>query len=119
MPSPPGQPIKVEDVDLTGNRDDSRSPDVHSGSEHGSVRADESSYHSADEDSADHGLPLGERFPSELAIQAGLNALAAGHEASWGYTPAGVIMRAPVVGLGPETGGSSKCRSVKKCERGD
>ena len=121
MPSTSGQPIKEEGVDLTGDRDDitgdrddSRSPDV---SEHDSPAMSD---HSPDdlEDSADPGLPVGERFPSDEAIAAGMRDLAAGHPAPWGYSPSGVELRAPIVGLGPDTGGSSFCESVKKCACG-
>ena len=108
-----GRPLKIEDV--TDDRDTSREPGEATASEHGGG----SSYHSADELADEDGLPLGERFPSQLTIENGLLALKAGREAPWGFSNKGIPLRAHIVGLGPETGGSSYCKSVKHCECGD
>ena len=108
-----GRPLGIKDV--TDDRDPSRDPGEVTAREHGGG----SSYHSADEQADENGLPLGERFPSPLTIQNGLLALKDGHAAPWGYSNKGIPLRAPIVGLGPETGGSSHCKSVKHCECGD
>ena len=92
MSSSDGRPIKVED--LTDDRDSSREPDEATASEHG-TDGPESSYHSADEQAAEDGLPLGERFPSPRTIEAGLQALAGGQRRSLGVLKARGTLASP------------------------
>ena len=80
--------------------------------ESGEVSASEDDYQSISSD----GQPSDGRFPGPLAIADGLLAIERGEEAPWGRTPAGGKRRAPIVGQGPETGGSAKCRSVRYCK---
>ena len=96
MSSSDGRPIKVED--LTGDRDSSREPDEATASEHGTDGPD-SSYFSADEQAAEDGLPLGERFPFPRTIQEGMRALQSGDDAPWGYSTNGIPLQAPSLAL--------------------